>query len=174
MLLKGLGRKITPFFLFIALERISSLTYEDATETHLPDNDKHMGNSGLVGLRFKLSHAGDLVVPPQSSLMPKKKVFWELFDSLKLLSRQLDFVVYVRPADLPSQVRLLSFFEAVTAGKLVTSTAHADVARLYDGKGGKVLAGEDLAVRATAPEDSPPSYDHLGPPPPAPPLEKGT
>lgn len=172
MLLKGLGRKITPFFLFIAPERVQSLVYEDANKTHLPDNVKLMGDGDVVALRFKLGHACDLVVPPQSSLVPKKKVFWDVFDSLRLLSQEVDFVAYLRLGDLPSQDYLISFCEAVTAGKLATSTAHADIARLYDGKGGKVLGGEDLP--AAAPVDSPPSYEHLGPPPPAPPIEKGT
>ncbi|CAN8099285.1 unnamed protein product [Discula destructiva] len=131
-----------------------------------------MVDGDVVALRFKLGHAGDLIVPQQSSLVPKKKVYGDVLDSLKLLSQELDFVVYLRSSDLPPQNCLLSLCEAVTSGRWTTSTGHADIATFYDGKGGKVLRGEDLAVSATGTLESPPSYDHAGSPPPAPVLEK--
>lgn len=174
VLLKGLGRKMTPFFMFIAPERIQSLTFDGSQKMHVSDTvRKVLGDGDVLNLRFRLSQASDLVVPPHSPLVPKKKVFWDLFDSLKDLSQQTEFVMYLRRDDVPAEDDLISFCEAVSEGNLTTSAAHADITRLYDGKGGKLLQGEDLAVLASAPMDTPPSYEELGPPPPAPPVEKG-
>lgn len=172
--LKGLGRKMTPLFMFFAPERIQSLTYDGAQKTQVSGTvRKLLGDGDMINLRFRLSEAGDLVVPPYSSVVPKKKVFWDLFDGLKNLSQQTDFVLHLSRDDVPSEDVLVSFCEAVSGGKLTTSAAHADISRLYDGNGGKLLQGADLAVSASASMDKPPSYDELGPPPPAPPVEKG-
>lgn len=174
VLLKGLGRKMTPLFMFFAPERIESLIFDGTQKMHVSDNVRMlMGAGDIVALRFKLSQAGDLVVPPQTPLVPKKKVFWDMLDSLKELAHKTDFFMYLRRDDVPLDDGMVSFCEAVSAGKLTTSTAHADITRLYDGKGGKLFQGEDLAVPASAPVDTPPSYDELGPPPPAPPIGKG-
>lgn len=172
VLLKGLGRKMTPLFMFIAPERIESLTFDD-THTINGTVRTAMGECDVVTLCFQLRQTSDLVVPPHDSLVPKKKVFWDLFDSLKDLSQQTEFLMYLRRDDVPASDEMIAFCEAVSGGKLTTSTAHADIARLYDGKGGKLLQDEDLAAPASAPLDTPPSYDELGPPPPAPPIEKG-
>ncbi|KAJ4422783.1 hypothetical protein N0V82_002562 [Gnomoniopsis sp. IMI 355080] len=171
--LKGLGRKMTPLFMFFAPEWIQSLTYEGTQTTHVSDTVRNLlGDGDIVNLRFRLSKAGDLIVPPYSSVVPKKKVFWDLFDGLKDLSQQTDFLLHLSRDNVPSEDVLVSFCEAVSGGKLTTSAAHADVSRLYDGNGGKLLQGTDLAVSASAPMDKPPSYDELGSPPPAPPVEK--
>lgn len=173
VLLKGLGRKMTPLFIFFAPERIQSLTYDGAQNVHVSDTvRKSVGDGDVVNLRFRLSQAGDLVIPPYDHLVPKKKVFWDLFDSLKDLSQQTDFHMYLRRDDVPSEDDLTSFCQAISGGNLTTSVAHAEITRLYDGKGGRILQREDLAVPASVPTDTPPSYEELGPPPPAPPVEK--
>lgn len=165
---------MTPLFMFIAPERVESLTFDDFHTINVSDTVRAvMGECDVVTLCFKLRQTGDLVVPPHAPLVPKKKVFWDLYDSLKDLSKQTEFLMYLRRDDVPSKDEMVTFCEAVSGGKLTTSAAHADIARLYDGKGGKVLQEEDLAVPASAPLDTPPSYDDLGPPPPAPPIEKG-
>lgn len=174
VLLKGLGRKMTPLFMFIAPERIQSLTFDDAQTINVSETVRAvMGESEVVSLCFKLRQTGDLIVPPHAPLVPKKKVFWDLFDSFKDLSQQTEFLMYLRRDDVPLKDDMNAFCEAVSDGKLTTSAAHADITRLYDGKGGKLLQDEDLAAPASAPLDTPPSYDELGPPPPAPPMEKG-
>lgn len=174
VLLKGLGRKITPLFMFIAPERIESLTFDEARTINASDTVRAvMGECDIVTLCFKLRQTSDLVVPTHGPPVPKKKVFWDLFDSLKDLSQQTEFLMHLRRDDVPSKDEMVTFCKAVSGGKLITSAAHADIARLYDGKGGKLLQEEDLAVPASAPLDTPPSYDELGPPPPAPPIEKG-
>lgn len=173
ILLKGLGRKLTPLFMFIAPERIESLAFDDEEKTLVPGPVRQlMGEGHVVSLRFRLRHAGDLVVPPHSPLVPRKKLFWDTFDSLKNLAQETDFAMYLSHDDIPSKACMVSLCEAVSAGKLTTSTTHADITRLYDGQGGKLLAGEDPAIPASASMDTPPSYDELGPPPPAPPMEK--
>lgn len=175
VLLKGLGRKITPLFVFIAPERIQSLACRGPDQTPVSEDvRKALGDGDILSMRFGLSEPADLVVPPHSPLVPKKKVFWDIFDSLKMLVQETSFVIYLKRDDLPSQLSLTSLCNAISTRSTTTSTAHADISRLYDGKGGKVLMGADLALPATAALDPPPSYDDAGPPPPAPPIEKGT
>lgn len=174
VLLKGLGRKMTPLFMFIAPERIQALTFDDAQTMPVSETVRAvMGESEVVTLSFKLRQTGDLIVPPYGPLVPKKKVFWDLFDSFRDLSQQTEFLMYLRRDDVPLKDDMNAFCEAVSDGKLTTIAAHADINRLYDGKGGKLLKNEDLATPASALLDTPPSYDELGPPPPAPPIEKG-
>lgn len=174
VMLKGLGRKMIPLFIFIAPERIRSLTYDGTQKTQVSDVVRRLvGDGDVVTLRFRLSKAGDLIVPPLNPLVPKKKIFWDVFDSMKGLAQETDFLMYLRLDDVPSEDCMVSFCEAVSAGKLTTSAPHADVARLYDGKGGKLLGGDDLAVPVSAPMNAPPPYNELGSPPPAPPIEKG-
>lgn len=165
---------MTPLFMFIAPERIQSLTFDDAHTINVSETvGAVMGEGDVVTLCFRLRQTSELVVPPHGTLVPKKKVFWDLLDSLKELSQQTEFLIYLRRDDVPSKDEMITFCEAVSGGKLTTSAVHADIARLYDGKGGKVFQEEDLSVPAPAPLDTPPSYDDLGPPPPAPPIEKG-
>lgn len=175
ILLKGLGRKPAPLFVFIAPERIQSMSHASVEPTQIPnDVRKTLGGDDIASVRFTLSQPVDLVVPPHSPLVPKKKVFWDIFDALKMVAQEASFTIYLKQADLPFDDSLRLLCSAVCAGDLVTSDAHADVSRLYDGKGGRLLTGAGLSVPATAPVDSPPSYDDAGPPPPAPSIEKGT
>lgn len=177
IMLKGLGRKITPFFLFIPPERIESLAFIGQEETQASVYvQKELGSSGIVSLRFRLTQPGDLIAPPHSPVVPKKKVYWDTFDTLKSLAHELEFVVYVNQDRLPSEERARSLGDALSAGKFASSIPHTDISRLYDGKGGKLLTGPDLIKPATAPEPpvSPPSYDELGPGPPAPPIKEGS
>lgn len=176
IMLKGLGRKTTPFFLFIPPERIESLAFVAQDETQISEYvQKELGSSGAVSLRFRLTQPGDLVAPPHSPLVPKKKVFWDILDSLKSVARELDFVVHLSRDKLPSQESVRSMSDALSGRKFATSLPHADMSRLYDGKGGKLLTGSDLVkpVSGLDPVDSPPSYDELGPGPPAPPIKEG-
>lgn len=174
ILLKGFGRKATPLFMFIAPERIRSIGHHAVDKAHVSDNvRKILGDGGITSLRFTLNQPADLVAPTHSSLVPKKKVFWTIFDSLKMLAQETNFVIYLSQKDYPSENSLVPFCDAVSAGGLTTSTPHADVSRLYDGEGGRVLTGADLALPDALPIESPPSYDDAGPPPPAPPIEKG-
>lgn len=174
ILIKGLGRKSTPLFVFIAPERIQSLSCHGTDQTPVSEVvRKALGNGDILSMRFGLSEPADLIVPQHSPLLPKKKIFWDTFDSLKMLVQETSFVIYLKRDDTLSQPALTSLCNAISARSVTTSTAHADISRLYDGKGGKVLRGADLAIPATAPLESPPSYDDAGPPPPAPPIEKG-
>ncbi|KAF3762586.1 hypothetical protein M406DRAFT_352836 [Cryphonectria parasitica EP155] len=173
ILLKGLGRKVTPLFLFVAPERIQSLVYEHVEENSGPEVlHAALGNGGIASLQLRLKHPADLVVPPLEPLVPKKKAYWDVLDSLKMLAQETEFVIYVKQDRMPSTDRLSPFCQAVAAGSLTTSTVHADVSRLYDGKGGKLLESESLAVPAPGTIHSPPSYDELTAPPPALTIEK--
>lgn len=181
IMLKGLGRKMTPLFLFIPPERIESMTVVGQEETQAPEAvRKGLGSSGAVSLRFKLTQPGDLVVPPLDAVIPKKKVYWALFDSLKSLALALDLVVYLNPTTISSEEDVRSVGDALSGGKFATSIPHTDISRFYDGKGGKVLMPSELNKSIPAPGhepepvDSPPSYADLGPGPPAPPIKEGT
>lgn len=173
LLLKGFGRKTTPFYMFFPSERVESLVCSDLAAKDVVDTDVRNtfgGDDDIVSLRFTLRQLGDLVVPLlKTPLVPKKKAFWDLFDSLKMLAQESSFVVYLAQKSVPSRESLLALCDAVTAGKLTASVTHMDIGRLYDGKGGKVLACQDLDV----PTDLPPSYGDVGPSPPGPPVEKG-
>lgn len=174
IMLKGLGRKITPFFLFISPERVQSLVYSGPEETQVPDDvQRQLGSSGVVSLRFTLTQPADLIAPPHSPVVPKKKAYWDILDSLKLLSQEINLVIYLKQEQELSGESVTSLCQALSAGKLTTSTPHTDISRLYDGKGGKILTVSDFEMPASVITESPPSYDELGPPPPAPPIKAG-
>lgn len=173
--LKGLGRKATPLFVLISPERIQTLVCNVSRQACVPDAvRKVLGDGDILSMRFGLSRPADLVVPPHSPFVPKKKIFWDIFDSLKMLAQQTSFVIYFRLENGPPQECLEALCNAASSGSLSTNPAHVDISRLYDGQGGKVLAGAELALpdNVTAPLDFPPSYDDVGPPPPAPPFDK--
>ncbi|PSR82714.1 hypothetical protein BD289DRAFT_454164 [Coniella lustricola] len=171
MLLKGQGRKVVPLFLFIAPERIQSLVYSDNEEASVPDVVRAaLGEGIIVQLRVILKQPADLVAPPFEPFTPKKKAFWDMFDSARILARQLVFIVYLKQDRISFEDGLKALTQAATSGNLTTSTGRADISRLYDGKGGKLVTGEHLLQPAVV--ESPPTYDEVPPPPPGPPLEK--
>lgn len=181
IMLKGLGRKMTPLFLFIPPERIESLAFVGQEDTRASEDvQKELGASGAVSLRVRLMQPSDLVVPPLNPVIPKKKVYWDVFDSLRSLAQALDFVVYLSLYKSPSEESVRGVVHALSTGEFATSLPHADISRLYDGKGGKLLTGSDLTNKPAPapgpglePVDSPPSYDELEPGPPAPPVKEG-
>lgn len=178
-MLKGLGRKMTPLFLFIPPERIESLAFVGLGDTRVSEDvQKELGASGAVSLRVRLMQPGDLVVPLLNPVIPKKKVYWNVFDSLRSLAQALDFVVYLSLDKFPSEESVSDVVHALSTGKFATSVPHADISRLYDGRGGKLLTGCDLTnkpapVPGLEPIESPPSYDQLEPGPPAPLIKEG-
>lgn len=175
MLLKGQGRKTVPLFFFIAPERVQSLVFSEKEGASIPDVIRAaLGDGVIAQLRVVLKQPADLVVPPFEPLTPKKKAFWDIFDSAKMLAQQSEFMIYLKQNRLLSKDGLEALSKAMSSGNLTTSTEHADVSRLYDGKGGKLLTSEHLAIHQHATAESPPTYDEVPPPPPGPPLDKGT
>lgn len=177
ILLKGLGRKTTPLYLMIAPERIESMHFVGQEGTQTPEAvQRELGSSGVVSLRIKLTQPGDLVAPPHTPLVLKKRIYWDIFDSLRSLAQVVDFVLYLNLDKIPSVEDVRHVADELCTGNVATSVPHADISRLYEGKGGRLLTGSELTTSSTSAPgsgvDSPPSYDQLEPGPPAPAIGK--
>lgn len=170
IMLKGLGRHVSPLYLTIPPERILSLS--DGASGDVPDDvQKRLGTS-IITLRFGLKQTSDLVTPQHNPLTPKNKIYGDVLDSLRLLAKETSFTIYFVTGSLPEE-RLRPLWEAVSTGTLTSSAPDADIGRLYNGKGGRVL--EDGTSVAVAPTDSecPPLYNDIGPSAPLPPEKQG-
>lgn len=90
-----------------------------------------------------------------------------------MLAEETSFVLYLKQDDVTSKGSLMALCKGVSAGNLITSSAHAHITRLYKGAGGKIFEGQSVPLPNTGPVDSPPPYTDASPTLPAPPLEKG-
>lgn len=177
IVLKGPGRKVTPLFFYIPPERIDALAFVGPEDTRAPEDVQKAllpggrASSRTVSLRVRLTRPGDLVAPPVSPVLPKKKTHWDLFDALRSLAQALEFVVYWGLDKSPkSEESVRDVVCALSAGQFTASLlSHADISRLYEGKGGRLLTGSDLTNKPVFEPVEP-----AEPGPPAPPIEEGT
>lgn len=174
VLFKASAPRKTPVFLFIHPERIRAMVLGEPEANQEIQHEEACKtlSTDTVCLRFVLSEPVDLVAPGElSDLTPKNKASGETLDSLRSLARQEDFAVYF-PRNALSQARLISLCEAASSGNLKSIARNADLASLYRGKGGRVVA-----VHSDGPDDvaagpsNPPAYNELEPSPPFAPLD---
>lgn len=179
IVLKGPGRRVTPLFFYIPPERIDALAFvgpadtrasDDVQKALLPGGSRAVSSGTVVSLRVRLMRPGDLVAPPVSPVLPMKKTHWDLFDALRSLAQAFDFVVYWGLDKSPkSEESVRDVARALSAGQFTASLLpHADISRLYEGKGGRLLTGPDLTNKP-----APGPVEPAEPGPPAPPIEEG-
>lgn len=176
IVLKGPGRRVTPLFFYIPPERIDALALVGQGDTRASDDVQKAllpggrASSGTVSLRVRLTRPGDLVAPPVNPVLPKKKTHWDLFDALRSLAQALDFIVYWGLDKSPkSEESVRDAARALSACQFTASLLpHADISRLYEGKGGRLLTGSDLTNKPV-----PGPVEPAEPGPPAPPIEEG-
>jgi hypothetical protein len=134
--LKG-RRSRSNIFLFIPPERIQSLDLVEQDEKS--ESAARVLGTSTLSLQFILVEPPALVVP-KDDYIPKGETARATLEALQALSRATRLRV-----DLPSNVlakeRLIALCDkASTSGALKTMTAVANLAKLYGGKGGQIIA----------------------------------
>lgn len=163
----------TNLYLFIAPERILSLTLDESLEPKFkPSGNAQSSNSTWTSLHLTLDKAADLVGPAFSGVTPKNKTSGQVLDLLLLAAGTLTLSIYISHKAL-SRAQLLSLCSSVSRPDWRSTSGQADLKCLYHGKGGKVISGgsasSDVPPRPPPPQSShdiPPSYDEAGPGPP--------
>lgn len=160
----------TNLYLFIAPDRIQSLTLDESLEPKFkPSGNAQSSNLTWTGLHMSLHTAADLVAPAFAGLTPKNKATGQLLDQLRLASGALELSVYV-PHKLLSKAQLQLLCCAVSQSDWRSTPGQADLKCLYHGKGGKVICGRSISdPPPSLPkpfDEGPPSYDEAGPSPP--------
>lgn len=169
----------TYLYLHIPPEHISSLEW--AIDFDAPGLVRQQLNGSITRLRFCLRTPGQLVVPAQEALQPKKPATARAIEALSSLAVVDALSVHVEHTVLSKQ-RLERLDAAIKSGSSSPPARLLDLRSLYNGKGGKYLAlPADQNAISTASEDaasisavdSPPLYDEIGTGPPMPPLVPG-
>lgn len=106
-------------------------------------------------LRFGLSKPADLIVPSDTSLVPKKpKLDGATLDSLKLLAQETQLSIYMAHGDLMLDTLLQSLCAAVADKSLKPLDMSLEVLGINLGRGFRILQGEELRLAPSLP-----SYD---------------
>lgn len=166
VVLNALPHTQTSVYLFIPPERVLSLAHDESSST--PEEVRKKLSTDTTCLRFRLNRPAVRVVP-LVRLAPKKKVYGDALDCVRGLAKETTLVIYLSHRVL-SKTRLRALCNAASSsGLLKSSVRHADITRLYGGKGGQAIEepGPDLGAVDV---EGPPSYTEMGPAPPPPPF----
>ncbi|KAK3302816.1 uncharacterized protein B0T15DRAFT_513051 [Chaetomium strumarium] len=166
----------TYLYFHIPPDHISSLEW--TIDSDAPGVVRQQLNGSLTRLKFRLCTPGQLVVPAQQSLEPKKPATARAIEALVSLAAVDSLSVYVEHTVL-SKPRLELLEAAVKSGASSPPARLLDLRSLYNGKGGKYFpspvdengtstASDDAA--STVAVDTPPPYDEIGAGPPMPPI----
>lgn len=156
--------KTVPVYLVIHSQQIVSIAY--SRPDRLPEEQEGL-QSNTICLLFHFNGPSTLVVPPDP-LHLKDKIQAAILKCLRLAAQQRALMIYVHDEEI-SRVQLAALSGA-TYDDFASSRRHADIGRLYGGRGGKII---ELAAGNAAPTESPPSYNELGDAPPMPPTSYG-
>lgn len=163
-------------FIMIRAEHINTLDFHTHNE-HVPNAVRNLLSPDAVCLDFALS-SPPIVIGPQhpDPLVPKNEQATDILSSLRTLAQQASVAVYLSHRALP-RPSLETICAATSNHALGHMDQHASIPRLYSGKGGRILyplvkarSEPDLSADAGHQSlivESPPSYDELGPGPPA-------
>ncbi|KAK4232937.1 hypothetical protein C8A03DRAFT_39399 [Achaetomium macrosporum] len=166
----------TYLYFHIPPDHISSLEW--AIDFDAPGLVRQQLNGSVTRLHFRLRTPGQLVVPAQQSLEPRKPATARAIEALTSLAAVDALSVHVEHTVL-SKPRLELLEAAVKSGASSPPARLLDLRSLYNGKGGKYFASpvDENAVStasddaaSTVAGDSPPSYDEIGAGPPMPPI----
>lgn len=135
---------------------------------------KSLGNTNNVaGLSFRLTQPGNLVVPRHAF----SAVDFAHLEKICRMAKQTKLTIHIRCENKSTPDWLAYLAKGIQDHKWKVDSRAAGLRALYAGKGGKVVVdhGELLAAPPRARRDrDPPSYEHLEPSAPPPPLLEGT
>jgi uncharacterized coiled-coil protein SlyX len=163
-------------YFHIPPDHISSLEW--TIDFDAPGLVRQQLNGSITRLHFRLRTPGQLIVPAQEALQPKKPATARAIEALSSLAVVDALSVHVEHTVLSKQ-RLELLDAAIKSGSSSPPARLLDLRSLYNGKGGKYLAlpvdenaistaSEDVASIGAV--DSPPLYDEVGTGPPIPPI----
>lgn len=155
----------TTIYLFIYPERIKELSLD------LNPANKMFGAETIV-LRFEMDRPSALVLPT-AQYEPVNRAGKDVMDGLRALAAQTSFSVFAKIQHRRLALkRIQQLCAAATGHGLASLAVHASTASLYEGRGGHVIDGDDLAEPASgAPpvtDEPPPHYSGPAELPPAP------
>lgn len=159
--LKGLRTKTN---LLVPIYPDSIVSLESETCASAPNIVLDKLKCSSVSLRFHLQRTVSIIVPASATVpvLPRRSQSGHVLDVLHSLVQVTCFTVFV-PDTKFSKTTLQRIQKALDSARPKPSVH--DLASLYNGTGGKI-------VQLHRPDDSPPSYHQIEPPPPAPPLTK--
>lgn len=186
---KGVSRKSrTPVYLYIQPDRIRSITVLDIRSSSKEGDDEVQEENNIIKrlgpdpLCFQLDFQDppDLVVP-SFPLWPSKRSHRDVLHAVGLLAKQVALTVYVSKDGAWSSSQLASLCQAVCEHQLGLDREAAELSKLYNRQGGKIISPESLLSTMSSsssaspssspyPNLSPPSYRELEPGPPGPPI----
>ncbi|CAH0025789.1 unnamed protein product [Clonostachys rhizophaga] len=175
-------------YLFIPPEHIQSLSLHDETDTPQAGSKtkaairRAVGTAGVSCLSFEMRKPCLLVGPKDldhsaQSNENQSSHFVNMLDTVKQLSSQRTFVVYLPRTTIPNGP-LLSLCQAVSSpGLLASDPTLNDINGLYGGRGGVIIGqrSNDAVIppahrfepqHGPTDEGLPPAYEHTGPAPP--------
>lgn len=163
LLQRGSDKPVS-LFLFIDPSQIRSL----ATPGIVPStHDAATPDDDTTCLQFQLSSPASLVVPTEP-LRLKDKSQLSTMRAVRWAARQTLLTVHLRHDSLTTH-QLKSLSDAAYV-QFTPSLRYKDIARLYGGRGGKVL---DASTDESSHDHPPPSYDDVPAPPPMAPTHYG-
>lgn len=144
----------TSIYVFIHPERIRQLSVE------LVPIETGLG-SEAVSLKFLLERPPVLVVP-NTPYEPKSAAAKQLLERFHAFASQSCFDIHAEiPRRKLSSARLQELCAVVSERGVASLAAHANAARLYQGRGGQIIEGSTLIEICAPPEpdEPPPEYD---------------
>lgn len=148
----------TSIYVFLYPERVRQLSVEHDL------SEKALGPE-TVFLKFVLDRPPALVVP-QVPYEPKNAAAKDLLETFRSLATQTCFDVYAEiPRRKLSVTRIQELCAAVSGHHVASLAAHANAARLYQGRGGQIIEGDTLTQLERPPEPDEPPPEYREPPP---------
>ncbi|KUI64104.1 hypothetical protein VM1G_10878 [Cytospora mali] len=161
---KGSPKARTSIYLYIQADRIQSIIVLDDSSRKSDEVQEELRNRlgpGPMCLQLALHSPADLVVP-SLPLWPTKKAHRAMLHSVGLLAEQTALTVYLRKDRVWSSSHLASLCRAVSKHELGPNREVADLSKLYNGHGGRLLRPDSLFSSNPVP----PSYGEVEPGPP--------
>lgn len=155
----------TTIYLFIYPERIKELLLDR-------DPANKMFGAETIVLRFEMDRPPALVLPT-AQYEPVNRAGKDVMDGLRALAAQTSFSVFAKIQHRSLALkRIQQLCAAATGYGLASLAVHASTTSLYEGRGGHVIEGDNLADPASgeAPvtDEPPPQYSGPAELPPAP------
>lgn len=147
----------TSVYVFIHPERIRQLSVE------LVSSETILGPEA-VSLKFELDRPPVLVVP-NTPYEPKNTAAKQFLEAFRAFASQSCFDVHAEiPRRKLSATRLQELCAVVSGQDVASLTAHANAARLYQGRGGQIIEGSTLIESHAPPEPDEPPPQYCEPP----------
>ncbi|ROV95246.1 hypothetical protein VPNG_08961 [Cytospora leucostoma] len=150
-------RELTSIYLFIPPERVTNLSVERSED--VPQPVREQLGVDIVRLQFHLSRPADFVVP-SDDWFPKNTAYGGFLRLMKSLVRSTTITLYVACL---SEEQLRPLCDALSHGGVRSMDEHAELGRMYLGRGGRIVTDIDALIPAQATSPEAPDPVQAGP-----------